>query len=169
MDAQNLCSYLLNLSSYDVVSEFYPYALQYYTESSGGVHWLPVCGIPEAMIVNKTLLDKYDIAIPENYAEFADACAKLQENGIKPFVRDWVADYSDHSLYAGGHTQREIGMMVKNGNIVVHLAMTELTGRDVKALVEAYLKDTGTHFRVTNKYELPIVEDKQIDKIEISY
>ncbi len=101
----------------------------------GGVHWLPVCGILEAMIVNKTLLDKYDIAIPENYAEFADACAKLQENG----------------------------------NIVVHFAMTELTGRDVKALVEAYLKDTGTHFRVTNKYELPIVEDKQIDKIEISY
>lgn len=135
MDAQNLCSYLLDLSSYDVVSEFYPYVLQYYTESSGGVHWLPVCGIPEAMIVNKTLLDKYDITIPENYAEFADACAKLQENG----------------------------------NIVVHLAMTELTGRDVKALVEAYLKDTGTHFRVTNKYELPIVEDKQIDKIEISY
>ena len=135
MDAQNLCFYLLDLSSYDVVSEFYPYALQYYTESSGCVHWLPVCGIPEAMIVNKTLLDKYDIAIPENYAEFADACAKLQENG----------------------------------NIVVHLAMTELTGRDVKALVEAYLKDTGTHFRVTNKYELPIVEDKQIDKIEISY
>ena len=87
------------------------------------------------MIVNKTLLDKDDIDIPENYAEFADACVKLQENG----------------------------------NIVVHLAMTELTSRNVKALVEAYLKDTGTHFRVTNKYELPIVEDKQIDKIEISY
>lgn len=52
--------------------------------------------------------------------------------------------------------------MVKNGNTVVHLAMTELTGRDVKALVEAYLKDTGTHFCVTNKYELPIASGMKL-------
>lgn len=101
VDAQKLCDYLLDFSAYDVVSDFYPYALQYYSESSGSVHWLPVCGIPETMIVNKTLLDQYGIAIPESYAEFADACAKLQENGIKPFVRDWTADYSDHSLLQG--------------------------------------------------------------------
>lgn len=100
-DAQKLCDYLLDFSAYDVVSNFYPYALQYYSENSGSVHWLPVCGIPETMIVNKTLLDQYGIAIPESYAEFADACAKLQENGIKPFVRDWAADYSDHSLLQG--------------------------------------------------------------------
>lgn len=100
-DAQNLCPYLLDFSSYDVVSDFYPYALQFYQESDGGVHWLPVCGIPETMIVNKTLFDKYGIAIPESYAEFVDACAKLKENGIKPFVRDWEADYSNHSLLQG--------------------------------------------------------------------
>ena len=47
-------------------------------------------------------------------------------------------------------------MMVKNGNVTVHLAMAELTGRDVKALVEAYLKDTGTNFLIKSKYELPI-------------
>lgn len=100
-DARKLYPYLLDFSAYDVVSNFYPYALQYYTDRSGGIHWLPVCGIPETMIVNKTLLDEYGIAIPESYAEFADACAKLQENGIKPFVRDWEADYSDHSLLQG--------------------------------------------------------------------
>ena len=100
-DAQNLCPYLLDFSVYDVVGSFYPYALQYYTETSGGVHWLPVCGIPETMIVNKTLLEEYDIAIPESYAEFAAACAKLRENGITPFVRDWAADYSAHSLLQG--------------------------------------------------------------------
>lgn len=100
-DAKKLCDYLVDFSAYDVVSEFYPYVLQYYAESSGAVHWLPVCGIPETMIVNKTLFDKYGIAIPESYTEFADACAKLQENGIKPFVRDWEADYSDHSLLQG--------------------------------------------------------------------
>ena len=30
VDAQKLCSYLLDFSAYDVVSNFYPYALQYY-------------------------------------------------------------------------------------------------------------------------------------------
>ena len=49
VDAKNLCSYLLDLSAFDVVSEFYPYALQNYIECFGGVHWLPVCGIPEIM------------------------------------------------------------------------------------------------------------------------
>ena len=100
-DAQKLYPYLMDFSAYDVVSDFYPYVLQYYTESSGGVYWLPVCGIPETMIVNKTLLDEYGIAIPESYAEFADACRKLMENGIKPFVRDWASDYSCHSLLQG--------------------------------------------------------------------
>lgn len=100
-DAQNLCPYLLDFSAYDVVSDFYPYVLQFYQESDGGVHWLPVCGIPETMIINKTLFEKYGIAIPESYAEFAAACAKLQENDIKPFVRDWEADYSNHSLLQG--------------------------------------------------------------------
>ena len=57
-DAQNLCPYLLDFSAYDVVSDFYPYVLQFYQESDGGVHWLPVCGIPETMIINKTLFEK---------------------------------------------------------------------------------------------------------------
>lgn len=100
-DAQKLSPYLLDFSAYDVVSSFYPFALQYYKEASGSINWLPVCGIPETMIVNKTLLEKNGLAIPENNAEFAEVCAKLQENGIKPFVRDWKADYSCHSLLQG--------------------------------------------------------------------
>lgn len=109
-DAQNLYPYLMDFSAYDVVSDFYPYVLQCYTESSGGIYWLPVCGIPETMIVNKTLLNKYGIAIPENYAEFADACAKLKENGIKPFVRDLAADYSCHSLLQGAALDQFISL-----------------------------------------------------------
>lgn len=60
------------------------------------------------------------------------------------------------SLYAGGHTKREISMMVKNGNSNIELSMAELTGKEVKTLVDEYLKDTGGKFRVKNKYELPI-------------
>lgn len=100
-DAKNLRPYLLDLSALDVVSSFYPYALQYYKEQSGDIHWLPVCGIPETMIVNKTLFDELGIEIPESYAEFTDACAVLKANGIKPYVSNLSADYSAHSLIQG--------------------------------------------------------------------
>lgn len=100
-DAEGLQPYLLDLGSYDIVSEYYPYALQYYTDTDGAVTWLPVCGIPETMIANKTLFDKYGIKIPENYEEFAKCCAKFHENGVKPYVSELAMDWAAHSLVQG--------------------------------------------------------------------
>lgn len=40
--------------------------------------------------------------------------------------------------------------------------MTELTGSDIRALVEAYLQDTGTNFHVTDKYELPVASEMKL-------
>lgn len=147
-DAQKLCEYMLDFSAYEVVSSFYPYALQYYTEASGSIHWLPVCGIPETMIINKTLLDKYDIAIPENYAEFADACAKLMENGIKPFVRDWDADYSDHSLLQGAALEQFTsleGMQWRKQaeSTDEDLSFDEELWANIFREVNTFMKDTG--------------------------
>ena len=147
-DAARLCPYLLDLSSYDVVGSFYSYVLQFYMENGGAVHWLPVCGIPETMIVNKTLLDEYEIAIPENYAEFADACAKLQEHGIKPFVRDWEADYSCHSLFQGAAIDRFTGldglqwrMTAESGS--AELEFDDALWTDIISEVNTFVKDTG--------------------------
>ena len=53
-------------------------------------------------------------------------------------------------------------MMVKNGNVAVHLAIAELTGKEVKTLVEEYLKDTGTAFQVTTRYELPVASGMKL-------
>ena len=147
-DAQNLCPYLLDFSAYDVVSDFYPYVLQFYQESDGGVHWLPVCGIPETMIINKTLFEKYGIAIPENYAEFADACAKLQENGIKPFVRDWEADYSNHSLLQGAALDQFTSLAGMSWRSQVDSANGEITfdkelWTNIFKEVSTFTKDTG--------------------------
>lgn len=86
-DAKRLSPYLIDMSSYDVVSSFYPYALQYYTNADGQIQWLPICGIPETMFVNKTLFDQYGISIPENYEQLVEACDKLESNGIKPFAK----------------------------------------------------------------------------------
>ena len=147
-DAEKLCPYLLDLSTHDVVGSFYSYVLQFYMENGGAVHWLPVCGIPETMIVNKTLLDEYEIAIPESYDEFADACAKLQENGIKPFVRDWEADYSCHSLFQGAALDRFTGldglqwrMTAESGS--AELSFDDALWTDIISEVNTFVKDTG--------------------------
>ncbi len=97
-DAKNLSPYLMDLGAYDVVSSFYPYILQYYTNTEGEIQWLPVCGIPETMIVNKTLLDEYGIDIPENYDEFTQACAELKSQGVKPYAYELSMDWAAHTL-----------------------------------------------------------------------
>ncbi len=97
-DAKNLNSQLLDLGAYDVVSSFYPYILQYYTNTEGEIQWLPVCGIPETMIVNKTLLDENGIELPENYDEFVEVCAKLNDLGIKPYTIELLNDWAAHTL-----------------------------------------------------------------------
>lgn len=100
-DADLLQPYLLDLSAYNIVSDYYPYALQYYTDSDGTVRWLPVCGIPETIIANKTLFDQYGINIPKNYQEFSECCKKLQEAGIKPYTSELGMDWAAHSLIQG--------------------------------------------------------------------
>ena len=83
-DAQDLQPYLMDFCSYDVVSRYYSYALQYYKNSDNEIQWLPVCGLPQTIIANKTLFDQYGIKIPTNYQEYAEACQQFYENGIKP-------------------------------------------------------------------------------------
>lgn len=100
-DATTLQPYLLDLGAYDIVSEYYPYALQYYTDKDQSVKWLPVCGIPETIIANKSLFDKYGIKIPKNYKEFAQCCKKLHENNIKPYEAELSMDWAAHSLLQG--------------------------------------------------------------------
>ena len=65
-DAQDLQPYLMDFASYDVVSRYYSYALQYYKNAKDEIQWLPVCGIPQTIIANKTLFDQYGIKIPKN-------------------------------------------------------------------------------------------------------
>lgn len=101
IDAGELQPYLLDFSAYDIVSQYYPYTVQYYSNTDGDIQWLPVCGIPETMIVNKTILEQYGIEIPKNYQQFATACRKLKENGRKPYVSELEMDWAAHSLLQG--------------------------------------------------------------------
>lgn len=101
-DAQDLQPYLMDFASYDVVSRYYSYALQYYKNSKDEIQWLPICGIPQTIIANKTLFDQYGIKIPENYEEYAQACQQFYDNGIKPYSLDLAEDWSAHEVIQTG-------------------------------------------------------------------
>ncbi len=101
-DSKELQPYLLDLSSYDIVSKYYSYALQYYYNKNQSMNWLPICGIPQTMIANKTLFDQYGIALPTNYEEYAEACQKLNALGIKPSSMDMGEDWSCLEAIQGG-------------------------------------------------------------------
>lgn len=100
-DSKPLKSHLLDFSYYNEVSKYYPYALQYYTDTDGSIQWLPVCGIPETMIVNKTLFEQYQIPVPTNYEELVNASNTLYEKGIKPYVSELKMDWAAHSFLQG--------------------------------------------------------------------
>ena len=101
-DSKELQPYLLDLSSYDIVSKYYSYALQYYYNKDQSINWLPICGIPQTMIANKTLFDQYGIALPTNYEEYAEACQKLNALGIEPNSMDMGEDWSCLEAIQGG-------------------------------------------------------------------
>ena len=101
-DAQDLEPYLMDFASYDVVSRYYSYALQYYKNSKDEIQWLPVCGIPQTIIANKTLFEQYGIKIPKNYKEYAQACQQFYDNGIKPYSLDLAEDWSAHEVIQTG-------------------------------------------------------------------
>ena len=101
-DAQDLEPYLMDFASYDVVSRYYSYALQYYKNSKDEIQWLPICGMPQTIIANKTLFEQFGIKIPENYKEYAQACQQFYDNGIKPYSLDLAEDWSAHEVIQTG-------------------------------------------------------------------
>ncbi len=102
-EAQDLRPHLLDFASYDVVSEFSSYSLQYYKNDDGEINWLPVCGIPQTIIANKTLFGELGLELPKNYDEYAAVCQAFYDAGIKPYALDLAEDWSSHEmLQAGG-------------------------------------------------------------------
>ena len=97
-DAQDLQPYLMDFASYDVVSKYYSYAVQYYKNAEDEIQWLPICGIPQTIIANKTLFDQYGVKIPENYEEYVQACQQFYDNGIKPYSMDLGEDWSNNEI-----------------------------------------------------------------------
>ena len=101
-DARDLQPYLIDFSAYDVVSEYSSYSLQYYKNDDGEINWLPICGIPQTIIANRTLFEEYGLELPQNYNEYVNACQIFSTNGIKPYALDLAEDWSSHEMVQAG-------------------------------------------------------------------
>ena len=140
-DAQDLQPYLMDFASYDVVSRYYSYALQYYKNSKDEIQWLPICGIPQTIIANKTLFDQYGIKIPENYEEYAQACQQFYDNGIKPYSLDLALDVLDCMISEEGQKLIADGSGVISLNIDVPSMMEDVPG------LEDEISDNSVYIR----------------------
>ena len=97
-DAQDLQPYLMDFASYDVVSKYYSYAVEYYKNTDDEIQWLPICALPQTIIANKTLFDQYGIKVPENYEEYVQVCQQFYDKGIKPYSMDLAEDWSNQEI-----------------------------------------------------------------------
>ena len=97
---------LIDLSDSEAAGAFHQSYLRSYTYSDGTVNWLPVCAEIDGIIVNKPLLEEYNISLPANYQEFKEACEALKKHGIRPFRSNFSADYTCMEILQGLSVQR---------------------------------------------------------------
>ncbi|MCM1125289.1 MAG: ABC transporter substrate-binding protein [Lachnospiraceae bacterium] len=100
-DVEDWKDSLLDLSDTELTDTIHQSYLRSYTYQDGTVNWLPVCAEVDSIIVNKTLLEEHGISVPANYGEFVSACEALREEGIRPFISDYSADYTCMEILQG--------------------------------------------------------------------
>ena len=66
-DAVGLKDMLYDLSNTKLAATFYGTYLDSYTYSDGTINWLPACAVVDSVIVNKTLFEEHNIALPNDY------------------------------------------------------------------------------------------------------
>ncbi|MDD6050565.1 MAG: extracellular solute-binding protein [Clostridiales bacterium] len=93
-DAAHLSEMLLDLRETDVVGSYYDSYIEYNREPDGAIRWLPTCAEVDGYIANVDLFERCGIPLPTNYAEFADACRRFEELGLRGYLNDYWFDYS---------------------------------------------------------------------------
>ena len=93
-DAAYLSDDLLDLSETNVVGSYYDSYIENNREAQGAIRWLPLCAEVDGYIANVDLFESCGILLPQTQAEFADACRKFEELGIRGYTNDYRMDYS---------------------------------------------------------------------------
>ena len=85
-DAAHLSEQLMDLSQTEVVGSFYDSYIENNRETDGAIRWLPMCAEVDGYVANLSLFEEYNIPVPTNYAEFAEA-----------FEREYVSQGYDNN------------------------------------------------------------------------
>ena len=93
-DAAHMSDMLMDLSETELVGSYYDTYIENNREPGGAIRWLPMCAEVDGYIANVDLFEEYDIPLPNDYAEFAAACRRFDELGLKGYVNDYREDYS---------------------------------------------------------------------------
>lgn len=147
-EASDLRPHLMDFSFCDVVSGFSSSSLQYYKNGDGAINWLPICGIPQTIIANKTLFEQHGLSLPQNYREYVEACQAFSSAGIKPYALDLAEDWSSHEMIqAGGIGELTslsgITWRAQAENAEGEIAFDEVLWRNIFAQTATLLKDSG--------------------------
>ena len=100
-DAEALSEMLVDFSTSDIASTFYPSYIEYNREHDGAIRWLPMCAVVDGFVAKLDLFEEYGIEIPKDYASFIDALNKFEEKGIRGFAADYFFDYTCLEILQG--------------------------------------------------------------------
>lgn len=100
-DVESWRDSLLDLSDSELANTFHQAYLRSYTYDDGTVNWLPACAEIDSILVNRSMLEEHGIPMPTDYEEFVDACGRLRELGIRPFLTNFDADYTCMEILQG--------------------------------------------------------------------
>lgn len=128
---------LLDLSGTEIAASIHQSYLRSYTYSDGTVNWLPTCAEIDSIVVNRPLLEKHGLAVPENYGEFVEVCKALEEKGVRPFLSNYSADFTCLELLQGLSAAR----------------LTSQEGREWRQLYES-----GQTSRLSEEVWLPVFQ-----------
>ncbi len=95
-----VADYCIDLSQedFDLNDIIKPELLSYCCDSKGQLLRIPIMSNPCGMVVNKTLLEKEGLKIPENYNDFIDVLSKLKDKGYIPIQGSAVHVYSELAI-----------------------------------------------------------------------
>ena len=100
-DAKTLSDMLMDFSTSDIASTFYPSYIEYNRENDGAIRWLPMCAVVDGFLANLDLFEEYGVEIPTDYSSFVKAIQKFEENGIRGFATDYIFDYTCLEILQG--------------------------------------------------------------------
>lgn len=100
-DAVPLKENLLDLSTTEEAGSIYEQYISSFTNEDDSVNWLPLCGVLDGFVANRSLFEKYSIPLPYDWESFFSACRAFEKHGIRGFTADFAYDYTCMEILQG--------------------------------------------------------------------